>query len=122
MGRWLGQAMRGKRQAAGVTMSEIAGTLRMSEAAVSKFERAEAFPRNIDAVLVAYAEALGVDDSRTFWIDAIELWRATGSPPQMTTPSRRAADAANRAAERTRSSRPGFRLPPPPREMRQGVG
>lgn len=105
MSRWIGEVMRDRRVAAQVTLSEVAAKLRISESRVSGFERDVTWPRDIDAMLSAYADCLGVDDSRSFWFAAYSRWIDEGEPPELPPASQRAVDIAREAAANARTTR-----------------
>lgn len=104
---WLATTMRQAREDAGVTMSEIAGTLKVSESTVSRFEKALSWPYQIDSYLAAYAEFVDVDDAREFYEKALRRWRKEGERPTLVaeTASGRVRAAAARASQRTKQSR-----------------
>jgi hypothetical protein len=74
----LAQVAREARLAAAVTYAHVAvhvrksdGTTGVSESTLSRFERARHWPENPDALLHAYAVALGVSE-RELWARALE--------------------------------------------------
>lgn len=70
---YLGDTLRDERNSRGVILAEIVATLKQrgvnikSDGPLSRFERNETTPRNLDAVVQAYADVLNVD-----WHD---LWK-----------------------------------------------
>jgi transcriptional regulator with XRE-family HTH domain len=63
----LGRAAREAREAAGRTQLDIATAAKSNHASISRFERGEAWPRNIGRVIVAYEDECGLGRD--------ELWR-----------------------------------------------
>lgn len=70
----LGKECRAARQAADLSLLDIAQAAGVSEAAVSRFERGEAWPRRVDALIAAYERECG--------LPADELWRRAIRRPE----------------------------------------
>lgn len=73
----LGHAARKRRLAADVKLIRVAYLLDRSEATLSRFERGEVQPADVDAVVLAYARELGINPL-ALWADALELARTEG--------------------------------------------
>lgn len=74
----IGPAARDARERAGLKQIDIATAARVSHVAVSRFERAESWPRHPDALVEAYAAELGVEPIE-LWQAALERWRSSPS-------------------------------------------
>ena len=73
MGPRIGRALRDARKHAGLRLIDVAGPAGVSQAVLSRFERGHGWPRNPDAVVVAYAEACGLEPE--------DIWRAALDEP-----------------------------------------
>lgn len=93
---WLARVAGEARIEADVKHVRIAAALDMDQSTISRFERGEAWPRDADAIIRAYAEELGLDE-RELWRRGLERWMAAESPS-----AERAGRAAQAAAEATR--------------------
>lgn len=104
---WLGLTMREEREKAGVVASEVAGRVKASEVTISRFEKGQTWPAQIDTYLAAYAEFLDVEDPRDFYAQALKRWHQEGERPALggESPTQRARAAAQRASRRTQQSR-----------------
>lgn len=74
---YLGKAARARRRAAKTKLIRVAYALDKSEAAMSRFERGEVQPDDVDAVVLAYARELEINPL-ALWADALELARTEG--------------------------------------------
>lgn len=63
----LAAVARGVRRDAGRTQLDVATRAGVSHAAISRFERAENWPQDVDRIVAAYATECDVDE--------IEIWR-----------------------------------------------
>jgi hypothetical protein len=84
---WLGAAAKQMREHAGVERDEIValishGKLMAAYARVERFEKAENWPRDVDQLVAAYAQAIRLDDPRDIYQHALDLWNKYGQPPQ----------------------------------------
>src|SRR5262245_19124769 len=70
---WLGRACRTAREEAGIKQVRIAAAVDMNQATIARFEEGVAWPRNPEAVLLAYAGELPMD-VRLLWLHAFVLW------------------------------------------------
>lgn len=73
----LGRAARNARKAAEVKLIRIAYVLDRAEATLSRFERGEVQPADVDAVVLAYARELEINPL-ALWADALDLARTEG--------------------------------------------
>lgn len=104
----LGAVAREMREAQDVLAVEIGARIRHTEGVVSRFERGETVPRDLDQMVQAYADELSVDAAE-IWQRTVDRWRAQ----EANSPEQRAVAAARRAAQPPRSQ------PPPDRESGQ---
>ena len=74
---WLGLVAREAREARGRKQVHIAASLSVNQETIGRFERGEAWPRNPDLTVVAYADDLDVDP-RDLWGEAVRRWRDEG--------------------------------------------
>lgn len=91
MVKWLGEAARDCREAAGLRRIQIASQAGLhTDVTVKRFEEGRTWPRNIDQLLATYAEtcsALENDecwvkgDPRNIWQRALDNWRANDEAP-----------------------------------------
>ena len=81
---WLARTLYERREAANpkrVSRARIARLLEVETSTIFRFEKGERFPDHFDRVVAAYAFALGIDDGRELWQEALEAWRTNGQPP-----------------------------------------
>lgn len=106
---WLARVAAEARSEADLKHVRIAAALDMDQSTISRFERGEAWPRDADTVIRAYAEELGIDE-RELWRRALERWMAAESPSAER--AGRAVQAATEATQgRSRSPRQSTRKP-----------
>lgn len=87
---WLARACK---EARGATPPEqIAVTAQLRARTVDRFEKAEHWPRDLEVLTAAYAQAGGLDDARELWDRALDLWYEHGTAPTL---SRRDASRAD---------------------------
>src|SRR5262245_19739495 len=70
---WVGRACRQAREDRGIHQVQIAAAIRVNQATIARFEDGTAWPRRPEAVLMAYANELGVD-VRMLWLHGFVLW------------------------------------------------
>lgn len=70
----LGRAARDHRRRAKLKLVRVAYSLNKAEATMSRFERGEVQPNDLDRVVAAYAREVGVEPI-DIWADAMERWR-----------------------------------------------
>src|SRR5262245_3453246 len=70
---WLGRACRQAREEHNVKQVRIAAAVDVNQATIARFEDGVAWPRNPEAVLLAYASELFMD-VRLLWLHAFVLW------------------------------------------------
>jgi predicted transcriptional regulator len=70
---WLGRACRTAREEANVKQVRIAAAIDVNQATIARFEDGTAWPRNPEALLMAYANELDMD-VRLLWLHAFVLW------------------------------------------------
>lgn len=81
---WLATACRTARLRVDVRQSRIANTLHdlggpSDQSSVARFERGEAWPRDADLYVDAYAAATEVSDPRDLWATALALYYEYGA-------------------------------------------
>lgn len=107
---WLANAARGYRLEADppVKQVRIAAAADTDQSTVFRFEQSGVWPRDLDVMLAAYAEALDLGDPRAIWDRALASWRTSDLPvptvEELRSPRHR-VDAAV-AAQPPRSKRP----------------
>lgn len=103
----LGAVARELREAKDVLAVEIGARIRHTEGVVSRFERGETVPRNLDLMVQAYADELDLDPA-DIWQMTIKRWRelpeAEVSPGDV---GRRQAVRAVQEAGKRRQAPPG---------------
>lgn len=81
---WLGLEARAEREAAGISMVEIAALLGMNTTkGIERFERAENWPLSLEWTLAAYGRALAID-GRDLVSKGLARWLADGEAPTLT--------------------------------------
>lgn len=94
---WLARAAKELREEAGRKQVHIAATMSIDQSSIYRFEQGNAWPRQTDLVVAAYAEDLEIADARDIWRRALDLWDAEGEAPtvaQLSGATLRSADAA----------------------------
>lgn len=94
---WLAQAAKELRLQTTPTTKqvEIAATVGgIDQSTIYRFEQGQAWPRQTDIVIAAYAEELGLD-GRDIWELALTLWREHGDAPVVPRSQRQAVDPAD---------------------------
>lgn len=109
---WLGEAALRLREEAGLGPSAVAAKLGKREGTVEAFEKGVNMPRNLEAMLAAYAEVVGLNDSRDIIRDALRLWYEYGEAPTLTSPAE--GEGAQAREESTPQPDPVGRPPTPP--------
>lgn len=78
---WLAQAAKQLRSDARRKQVEIAAAVGgIDQSTIYRFEQGQAWPRQADAVVAAYADELGLD-GRDIWELGLTLWREHGDAP-----------------------------------------
>lgn len=72
---FLSEALKAARVAAGRKQVHVAAALDRNQSTIHRFESGLGYPQDLDAVIAAYADDLGVD-VLVLWEAAIALWRA----------------------------------------------
>lgn len=80
---WLGVVIRETREAAGRSVTYVAGMVNASEITAKRFERAETWPTNHELLVSAYAETAGIDDPRDLYAAALNRWMRSGEKPTL---------------------------------------
>lgn len=110
----LGAVARELREKQGVLAVEIGARIRHTEGVISRFERGETTPRDLDLMVQGYADELGIAPEE-IWRLAIDRWASQPLPQQA------AVAAAQRGAQRRRSRQQGDPgVAAPPRRSAQG--
>lgn len=115
---WLARTLREARQGAGVSLAYIVTILRtqgqdISESTLSRLEKPkplppkgedQSYPKAIERIVAAYAQALGMTDGRLLWERALRSWQDCGGAPIVgdLTPEMRAVWLAAEAEQRSR--------------------
>lgn len=60
----------------------VAASLGVDQRTIGRFEAAEAWPRDADLVVAAYADDLEID-ARDIWAQALALWQSDGRSPDL---------------------------------------
>lgn len=105
---WLGRTLRETRNAAGKDLLDISQELRRNglsttEPTVSRIETSPGWPRDLDAIVAAYAEVCRIEDPRDLWEKALGAWISRGGIPYLgsLTPERSAELLALEARKRS---------------------
>lgn len=75
---WLAQACRTARTEGGLNQKDIPA----EQSRVSRLESKARWPEDPEDLVQAYAQALGIRDSRVLWDLALEMWLEHGQPPR----------------------------------------
>jgi DNA-binding XRE family transcriptional regulator len=70
---WLGRACRQAREERNVVQVRIAAAIEVNQATIARFEDGIAWPRQPEALLMAYSSELDLD-VRMLWLRAFVLW------------------------------------------------
>ena len=81
MSYWLAQACRLVREDAKLSQTRVAGEVGVRETSVYRFEIGSSWPRDPERYVNAYAKLAGLEDPRTVWMRALELWGQHGENP-----------------------------------------
>jgi hypothetical protein len=109
----LGAVAREHRERVEAQLIDISFWSRAGQSTISKFERGESQPRDLDRLLVAYAKVSGAAAGELLR-EATERWETGGGaelptltpfPREPTPPIREAAESLERLAERDRQER-----------------
>lgn len=79
---WLGHVCSARRLAEQRTQGNVAAGLGIDSATIGRFERCQRWPRDVDALVAAYGDDLGLD-ARILWLAAVEKWMSDGIAPTM---------------------------------------
>ena len=96
----LGAVARELREEHDVLAVEIGARIRRTEGVISRFERGETTPRDLDLMVQGYADELGMAPE-DIWQRALQRWASQPSTPQQD-----AVAAALRGARRRGSQQP----------------
>lgn len=80
---WLGQAARQLREEADVRPEAVAIKADVGKETVTRFEVGRTRPHEIDLMLAAYAECVGLGDPREIVVLAVRMWFEHGSAPDL---------------------------------------
>lgn len=117
---WLGEACKEAREQSDLLQVHIAASISRNQSTVTRFEGHEGQPRDIDEMVAAYANDLGLTPQE-LWARALKLWIAN-SESDAATAGQVEREVAG-AVERSRSSRrPRARGAGEPRERKKARG
>lgn len=74
---WLAEACKRARENEGRIQVHIAASLNQAQSSVTRFENHDGQPRDLDAMVAAYAEDLDIEPVQ-LWTKALDLWTANG--------------------------------------------
>lgn len=74
---WLAQSCKKAREEVGLRQQDIP----INQSMVSRFEGYAKWPKHPESLVQAYAQAIGLKDSRMLWELALDLWLEHGQPP-----------------------------------------
>lgn len=80
---WLGQAAREAREEAGIRAEAVAIRINRGKETVIRFEHGRTRPHELELMLAAYAECIGLDDPRDLVVRAVRKWYEHGTPPTL---------------------------------------
>lgn len=80
---WLAKAAIEVREGAHATPEHVGAAARLRSETVTRFEKVENWPRDLDRLMAAYADVAGIDDARTIFDLALDKWYANGDAPQL---------------------------------------
>lgn len=103
---WLAQACKRAREEAGLTQSDIRAA---NQPRVSRFEKNAKWPDDPEDLVQAYAQALGLKDSRALWELALDYWIEHGQPPKPIEPPQVPAIPEGHLLQRLREGLPSDR-------------
>jgi hypothetical protein len=78
---WLAKAATQVREGAHATPEHVGAAARLRSETVTRFEKAENWPRDLDRLMAAYADVAGIDDARKIFDLALDKWYANGDAP-----------------------------------------
>lgn len=82
---WLSEVAQEAREEAGVSREAVAANYGSTGVTVTRFEQhAGHWPKDPDALMKAYADAIGIDDARELYSRALARWYA--EVPDLSTP------------------------------------
>ncbi len=103
---WVALTVKEARKATDVLPRHISDLLDIDPSRIYNFERGTHWPDDIDQIIAAYAQLLGVKDPRTFYSRALKRWHAEGGQPTIETDPASRSRAVSRAARDTRRHPP----------------
>jgi transcriptional regulator with XRE-family HTH domain len=71
---WIGLVCREAREGQGRLQVHVAARLGVNQATIARFERGQAWPRDPDQLVTAYADELDTE-SVELWADAVRRWQ-----------------------------------------------
>jgi hypothetical protein len=71
---WLALACRSIRETTDTKLTQVAARADKDQSAIYRFESGSSYPRDIENVVTAYAEACGLNQPHLLWADALRLW------------------------------------------------
>lgn len=102
---WLSQACKAAREAGGLNQADIP----INQPRVSRFEKHAKWPDDPEGLVQAYAQALGIKDSRQLWNLALDWWIEHGQPPTRIEPRRVPGIPEGELLQRLRADLPSGR-------------
>jgi transcriptional regulator with XRE-family HTH domain len=104
---WLARATREMRKARDRKQVHVAASAGVDQSTIWRWEQAVGWPRNIDAVIAAYADDFEIEPL-VIWEHALELWRASDLDDAEAL-ERDEEEAVRQAAERDAAPAPSGR-------------
>lgn len=81
MSYWLALVLHDRRKEKGISPAKLAALADVDQSTITRFEQGQSLPPEVDRYVAAYAQLLGIEDSRELWLLALEKWRREGAPP-----------------------------------------
>lgn len=80
---WLGQAAKQIREESGVRPEAIATRVDVGKETVTRFEAGRTRPHELELMLAAYADCVGLEDAREIVVRGVRMWYEHGEPPTL---------------------------------------
>lgn len=122
---WVATTLKDARKQTDVLPRDISTLLDVDASRIYNFERGTHWPDDVDQIIAAYAELLGVKDPRTFYRRALKRWHDAGERPRVEPspdPATRYAAKARRARRPRQVAHPSPATPSPGGEDEADAG